>query len=105
MKYANKFDMWFHTKDIHGSHVILRLEKNENVPLPLRRPEYRNPAHLLPFQMSPALRLREDGISYQTTDTAARSAASAQVSVFQAVCITRPCSLYRLLMAIQNRVK
>ena len=32
MKYANKFDMWFHTKDIHGSHVILRLEKNESAP-------------------------------------------------------------------------
>ncbi len=31
MKYANKTDLWFHTKDIHGSHTILRLE---NKPVP-----------------------------------------------------------------------
>ncbi len=24
LKYANKSDLWFHTKDIHGSHVILK---------------------------------------------------------------------------------
>ena len=24
LKLANKYDMWFHTKDIHGSHVVLR---------------------------------------------------------------------------------
>ncbi len=29
LKYANKSDLWFHTKDIHGSHVILKTqEKN-----------------------------------------------------------------------------
>ena len=28
-KIANKNDLWFHTKDIHGSHIILRLENNE----------------------------------------------------------------------------
>ena len=27
-KIANRNDLWFHTKDIHGSHVVLRLEKN-----------------------------------------------------------------------------
>lgn len=27
-KLAKGNDMWFHTKDIHGSHVVLRLEKN-----------------------------------------------------------------------------
>lgn len=31
LKYANKTDLWFHTKDIHGSHVILKTEgKNIN---------------------------------------------------------------------------
>ena len=29
LKFANKMDYWFHTKDIHGSHVILKC--NENV--------------------------------------------------------------------------
>ena len=28
MKFANKNDLWFHTKDIHGSHVILKLQDN-----------------------------------------------------------------------------
>ena len=28
-KFANPFDTWFHTKDIHGSHVILRANCNE----------------------------------------------------------------------------
>lgn len=28
MKFANKTDIWFHTKDIHGSHVILKIENN-----------------------------------------------------------------------------
>ena len=31
-KYAKKTDIWFHTKDTHGSHVILKTEQNENVP-------------------------------------------------------------------------
>lgn len=28
-KIANKADLWFHTKDIHGSHVILKLDKKQ----------------------------------------------------------------------------
>lgn len=31
-KYANKHDLWFHTKDIHGSHVILKSKSNESIP-------------------------------------------------------------------------
>ena len=31
-KYANKNDIWFHTKDIHGSHVILKTNPGEIVP-------------------------------------------------------------------------
>ena len=31
-KFANKNDLWFHTKDIHGSHVILKTNPNEIVP-------------------------------------------------------------------------
>lgn len=31
LKYANKTDLWFHTKDIHGSHTILKID---NKPLP-----------------------------------------------------------------------
>ena len=31
-KFANKNDIWFHTKDIHGSHVILKTEPNDIVP-------------------------------------------------------------------------
>lgn len=31
-KFANKNDIWFHTKDIHGSHVILKTNANEKVP-------------------------------------------------------------------------
>ncbi len=31
-KYANKNDIWFHTKDIHGSHVILKTNPGELVP-------------------------------------------------------------------------
>ena len=27
-KMAKNYDLWFHTKDIHGSHVVLRLQKN-----------------------------------------------------------------------------
>ena len=27
LKYANKTDLWFHTKDIHGSHVILKTQE------------------------------------------------------------------------------
>ncbi|WP_456426729.1 Rqc2 family fibronectin-binding protein [Desulfurobacterium sp.] len=29
LKVANPWDLWFHTKEIPGSHVILRLERNE----------------------------------------------------------------------------
>ena len=29
-KYAKKEDLWFHTKDIHGSHVILKINDNKN---------------------------------------------------------------------------
>ena len=29
-KLASKNDLWFHTQDIHGSHVILKLENNNN---------------------------------------------------------------------------
>ena len=28
LKFANKNDLWFHTKDVHGSHVILKLQDN-----------------------------------------------------------------------------
>ena len=28
-KFASKKDLWFHTKDIHGSHVILKINSNE----------------------------------------------------------------------------
>ena len=31
-KFAKKHDIWFHTKDIHGSHVILKVDTNEIVP-------------------------------------------------------------------------
>ena len=31
-KFSNKNDIWFHTKDIHGSHVILKTNPNETVP-------------------------------------------------------------------------
>ena len=31
-KYANKKDIWLHTKDIHGSHVIIKTSPNEEVP-------------------------------------------------------------------------
>ena len=31
-KMARPRDLWFHTKDIHGSHVVLRLEKNAKAP-------------------------------------------------------------------------
>lgn len=31
-KFANKNDIWFHTKDIHGSHVILKTNPNEVIP-------------------------------------------------------------------------
>ena len=27
LKFANDNDLWFHTKDIHGSHVILKADK------------------------------------------------------------------------------
>lgn len=33
LKYANKNDIWFHTKEIHGSHVILRID-NTNLKIP-----------------------------------------------------------------------
>ena len=31
-KFANKKDLWFHTKDIHGSHVILKKDFNHEIP-------------------------------------------------------------------------
>ena len=31
-KFAHKSDIWFHTKDIHGSHVILKTNPNEIIP-------------------------------------------------------------------------
>ena len=31
-KFAKKDDIWFHTKDIHGSHVILKTNPNEIIP-------------------------------------------------------------------------
>ena len=31
-KFANKNDLWFHTKDIHGSHVILKTNPSETIP-------------------------------------------------------------------------
>ncbi len=31
-KFAKKDDLWFHTKDVHGSHVILKTNPNELVP-------------------------------------------------------------------------
>ena len=31
-KFASKNDIWFHTKEIHGSHVILKTNPNEQVP-------------------------------------------------------------------------
>lgn len=30
-KYASSTDIWFHTKDIHGSHVILKTESSTNI--------------------------------------------------------------------------
>lgn len=30
LKFANKNDIWFHTQDIHGSHVILKLDHNQS---------------------------------------------------------------------------
>lgn len=32
LKFANTSDMWFHTKDIHGSHVIIKLGIDKDVP-------------------------------------------------------------------------
>ncbi len=32
LKYANKNDLWFHTKDFHGSHTILKINKNKPYP-------------------------------------------------------------------------
>ena len=31
LKYASKQDIWFHTKDIHGSHVILKTSPMKNI--------------------------------------------------------------------------
>ena len=31
-KFAKKTDLWFHTKDTHGSHVILKVPQNEKIP-------------------------------------------------------------------------
>ena len=32
LKFANKSDLWFHTKDFHGSHTILRIDNNKPYP-------------------------------------------------------------------------
>ncbi len=32
LKFANSSDIWFHTKNIHGSHVIIKLGLEKNVP-------------------------------------------------------------------------
>ena len=32
LKYANKNDIWFHTKDFHGSHTILKLDNSKQYP-------------------------------------------------------------------------
>lgn len=32
LKFANKNDIWFHTKDFHGSHTILKLDNNQPYP-------------------------------------------------------------------------
>ncbi|MCD8391426.1 MAG: NFACT family protein [Firmicutes bacterium] len=32
LKFANSSDMWFHTKEIHGSHVIIKLAQNKDIP-------------------------------------------------------------------------
>lgn len=32
LKFANKQDLWFHTKQIHGSHTIIKLGTDKNVP-------------------------------------------------------------------------
>ena len=32
LKYANKSDIWFHTKDFHGSHTILKIDNNLSFP-------------------------------------------------------------------------
>ena len=32
LKFAGKTDIWFHTKDIHGSHVILKIPTNSTTP-------------------------------------------------------------------------
>ncbi len=32
LKFANSSDLWFHTKKIHGSHVIIKLGLDKNVP-------------------------------------------------------------------------
>ena len=32
LKYANKSDIWFHTKDFHGSHTILKIDNNLTFP-------------------------------------------------------------------------
>jgi len=32
LKFANRQDLWFHTKQIHGSHTIIKLGKDKDVP-------------------------------------------------------------------------
>ena len=32
LRFANTSDIWFHTKQIHGSHTIIKLGVNKNVP-------------------------------------------------------------------------
>lgn len=32
LKFANNMDLWFHTKQIHGSHTVIKLGQNKDVP-------------------------------------------------------------------------
>ena len=32
LKFANSSDLWFHTKNIHGSHTIIKLGLDKDVP-------------------------------------------------------------------------
>ena len=32
LKFANSADLWFHTKQIHGSHTVIKLGVNKNIP-------------------------------------------------------------------------
>ena len=32
LRFANSQDMWFHTKKIHGSHTVIKLGVNKDIP-------------------------------------------------------------------------